>query len=159
MSEAAREFRRIAETYCALVEGARATAPDEFLDRLVETLPALYAAGRRLPAMAPTSEEDLPDRPTEDEWKAVYDGVGEALPTDYYRSVEPFPILSDDEPSIGSLADDLADIWRDVKHGLLALDSGTVEGDVVWQWRDDFRVHWGRHAADALAALHALESA
>jgi Domain of unknown function (DUF5063) len=155
----AAEFRRIAEEYCSLVEGARATDPDEFLDRLLKTLPALYAAGRRLPGMAPASDKDLPDRPTDDEWKAVYEGLGEALPADYYRSVEPFPIESDDEPSLGSLADDLADIWRDIREGLLALEAGSPEADVVFHWRFLLSPHWGRHAADALAALHALESA
>jgi hypothetical protein len=89
----------------------------------------------------------------------VYDAVVEVLPTDYYRSVDPFPIESEDEPSVGSLADDLADIWRDVTEGLLALEIGSPEADVIFHWRYLLDVHWGRHAVDALAALHALELA
>jgi hypothetical protein len=55
---------------------------------------------------------------------------------------------------LGSIADDLADTWRDLKQGLLALESGSPEADVVFSWRHDFTSHWGRHAVNALAALH-----
>jgi hypothetical protein len=53
------------------------------------------------------------------------------------------------------LADDLADIWADLKQGLLALDAGAPPEDVTWEWRLLFYAHWGRHATVALRALHA----
>jgi hypothetical protein len=53
------------------------------------------------------------------------------------------------------IADDVADVWRDVKRGLLALGEGHRPDDVTWQWRFDFYSHWGRHATEALRALHA----
>jgi len=57
----------------------------------------------------------------------------------------------------GSLLDDLSDIWWDLKPGLYALDNGSEEqaADVFWDWKESFRTHWGRHAIDALRALHA----
>jgi hypothetical protein len=53
------------------------------------------------------------------------------------------------------VSDDLADIWLDLKHGLLALDDGAPPDDVTWEWRFGFYAHWGRHATEALRALHA----
>jgi hypothetical protein len=53
------------------------------------------------------------------------------------------------------LSDDLADIWLDLKHGLLALDDRARPEDVTWEWRFGFYAHWGRHATEALRALHA----
>lgn len=53
-----------------------------------------------------------------------------------------------------SLADALADIWRDLRSGLDALGSGNPREDVLWEWRFDFRTHWGLHAVEALRALH-----
>ena len=39
------------------------------------------------------------------------------------------------------LANDLADVWLDVKHGLVALDAGARETDVIWEWRFGFYWH------------------
>ena len=54
-----------------------------------------------------------------------------------------------------SLADDLADIYRDVKNGLVAEQAGAAArpNDVLWTWRFAFESHWATHAADALRAL------
>lgn len=52
------------------------------------------------------------------------------------------------------LADDLADIWRDLRSALDWLDSGADPADVLWEWRFGFETHWGLHAVQALRALH-----
>jgi hypothetical protein len=61
----------------------------------------------------------------------------------------------------GSISDDLADIWRDVKMGLLAFDSGKPKciKDAVWHWRFSFGSHWGYHVAGAIRALTVLHAA
>lgn len=59
-----------------------------------------------------------------------------------------------EEVSLGSLADDLADIWRDLRAGLDALEGGSQWQDVAWEWRFGLQTHWGRHAVEALRALH-----
>jgi hypothetical protein len=155
VNQAAAEFRRIAEEYCALVEVAPRADREDLHAALLDVLPRIYAGALALPYAKPEIDDLLPDRPTDDERTATYAGLKDVLGwLDYYRSVEPYPVESNEAPDVGSLADDLADIWRDVKQGLLALDAGTVEADVIWQWRHDFTSHWGRHAVDALAALH-----
>jgi hypothetical protein len=60
-----------------------------------------------------------------------------------------------DEAVMLPLADDLADIHRDLTHGLRALADGAAHEDVVWEWRFGFYSHWGRHATEALRVLHA----
>jgi hypothetical protein len=56
------------------------------------------------------------------------------------------------------LADDLADIWRDVKSGLLLYRSENPAA-ASWEWRFHFKAHWGRHATGAMHALQAWFSA
>jgi hypothetical protein len=58
----------------------------------------------------------------------------------------------------GQLTDDLTDIWKDVKTGLLMLDAGRpeAESDALWHWRSMLEVHWGPHASWAIGALTAL---
>ena len=61
------------------------------------------------------------------------------------------------EPVGGNLADDLADVYRDVATGLRAWDStdDSPLDEVVFQWlRGGFEIHWGAHAVDALGILH-----
>ena len=48
----------------------------------------------------------------------------------------------------GSLADDAADIYRDLPSGL--------NDNAVGEWRFGFDNNWGKHAAEALYALHSL---
>jgi hypothetical protein len=50
--------------------------------------------------------------------------------------------------------DVLADVWRDLRHGLSALAAGTRWEDVAWEWKFGLQTHWGKHAEGALVALH-----
>jgi len=81
------------------------------------------------------------------------------LSRDYYwQAFEPFEPEPPEKPVAGSLSDDLADIWRELKVGLLAIDNHAddVTVDVVWHWQSSFEYHWARHAASAISALNAL---
>ena len=149
------DFREQAERYCALVEGARAYRRKEFAALLVESLAGVVSAAARLPDPDVTGE-DLPDRPTHEEWVEQANALARALGTwnQYWTTTE---VLGDGEPEVTTLPlwDDLADVWRDLKAGLLALDDGAPVDDVVWEWRWGFYMHWGEHATEALRALHA----
>jgi hypothetical protein len=74
-----------------------------------------------------------------------------------YRVV--FNLFDPDEAPVGTiLSDDLSDIYCDIQKGLLSItsDSQVVSTSVVWQWKFDLESHWGRHAVNALKALHVL---
>jgi hypothetical protein len=51
------------------------------------------------------------------------------------------------------VADDLADIYRDIKNGLW-LHENRHSTEAIWEWKHSFNTHWGRHAVGALHALH-----
>lgn len=54
---------------------------------------------------------------------------------------------------VADLADDVADIYRDLKEALLVLDGG-AKTEAQWNIRFSFLNHWGRHASSAISALH-----
>ncbi len=84
----------------------------------------------------------------------MYSQLGDRLPFNEYRdSFDPLS-ATDREFTYSSLADDLADIWRDMAKGLRRLDSGVPAGVVWWEWRFSFYTHWGAHAAGALRAVY-----
>ena len=158
MNEVAEQFRRAAESYCALIEETSADGRDVY-DAILERLASLYLAGQRLPQIEPATEEGLPDRPTMAAMSSVTQRLSPSFePRDFYWSVDPYDRKPQKNTPGSTISGDLAEIWRDVKQGLLALEAGSPEDDVVWDWWFGFDSHWGRHAVDALAALHKLRS-
>lgn len=112
----------------------------------------LYAAALRLPASPPCGEDVEAVEMSQGEWKQLIARMG-SLPFSYYGVVyEPHAVPLGD-PVMGHLADDLADIYRDIKDGLSLWTAG-YQVEAVWHWKFQFRYHWGRHAADAIRALH-----
>ena len=149
-------FADEARRYCALIEDDSVVDPRVFAQRCLLQVVRLYERALLLPVI--DSDIELLDKIEHDEWAKHMQAVGRRLTRDYYWEV--FEPLAEDQPEAirGSLSDDLADIWRDVKRGILAIDHGQSAsvGDVVWHWRFHFENHWGHHAVEAIAALHAL---
>jgi hypothetical protein len=57
----------------------------------------------------------------------------------------------------GSLAADIASVYLDLKDCLAMSGSAkNPESESVWEWRNGFYSHWGRHAIDALRVTHVL---
>ena len=145
-------FFHTATTFCQWAEGSPAL-PDDEADTAIKMLSTLYAQAEEIPALF--DEQDAPQLPHE-AWMVVYKRF-EALPFKYYASYAEPHDTSDPSPGIGDLADDLADIWRDLKGGIALYEAGN-HAAAAWEWRDSFNMHWGRHASGALYALQCWRS-
>ena len=153
MDSALQAFAAEARNYCAwavsIEEGDQGAAAA--LRRIV----GLYQAALHLPS---ASVDGTQDNPVEfvgtDERELVRVGCAR-LPLRYYsEQFDPLSVPSTEEPTIGDIADDIADIFHDVREGLWYFDRGQVR-DAAWEWAFGFQSHWGRHAACAIRALHA----
>lgn len=117
-------------------------------------LTQLYLAALHLPP--PWSEElaDQPDaeRVGDQEWRAVVEAC-RRLPFDFYGSVFDPHTVPTEVPGLGSLSDDIGDIYRDVVTGLQEYEAGR-RAQAVWEWGFGLRSHWGEHATGAIRALH-----
>ena len=147
MSEPLEEFFEAAAAFCHWAEGAPGT-PDEEAQTALRLLVGLYSLAFRLPRESEEKESiSVPD----EQWQIVFKRFG-ALPFNYYNTVvDPFDFEKPDL-CVGDLADDLADIWRDLKPGLFLYRSGNRKA-AACAWHEGFAIHWGRHAADAIWAL------
>ena len=96
------------------------------------------------------ADSEAPDIPAEDQ-RRVFERFGR-LPFNYYSECFDPLVVPAEEPVVADLADDLADVWRDVKAGLLRYDAGDEAG-AAWHWTLHFSAHWGLHATAALYAL------
>jgi hypothetical protein len=64
-----------------------------------------------------------------------------------------------EQSKTGSLADDLTDIYCELKYGLTLLDAQPEDPDEAFEgWRTGYRVHWGQHLVDAERHLYSLQS-
>ena len=114
----------------------------------------LYAAALELP---PAWNEELADQSDaksvgEDECRAVTVAC-RRLPFDLYGEVFDTLPVPPEQPVVGSLTDDITDIYRDVITGLREYESGR-RAQAVWEWGSGLRQHWGKHATGAIRALH-----
>jgi hypothetical protein len=167
-------FADLARAFCTAVERGQSGAVDAFAAELHGLIAKLYAHALELPStdvlysQNDAEEEDVendgsasgpdPDRLDANAWRDLYSELSEQFNSaNRYREVfDPYE-ASEEEPVTGSLADDVADIYQDVRSGLLKWERGE-SGPALWEWRFNFEVHWGEHATGALRALHAWAS-
>jgi hypothetical protein len=137
------------------VEEAPALGPFELLRRVDADVPSLYRAALRLPDVAPATD-GVPDSAVDHRrWVVVFNSLRSVLgPHDIYWAV--FDPTELEQPVTGSIAEDLADTYRDLMNGLALLDAGAPVADVLWTWRFSFGNHWGRHVLGALQVTHWL---
>lgn len=160
IESAFKEFSFVASQFCAVVDSAPSLDRVEFLSRIYEVLPRLIHQGIVLPAVSPSDVDDREEikrtRVKQEEWGQLYDSLKEKL-GDWNLYWQVFDPTKDSEAIYGSLADDISDIYRDIKEGLGIQDPDlALQRDTVWSWRFGYYSHWGRHAINALYTAHAL---
>ena len=156
-AEVARRFGVIARQFCAVVDSASSMDKAELLARIYPILPKLIDEAIGLPDVELSESATVHvnvSRKKQVEWGQRYNLLKEKLGDwDLYHQV--FDPTADNEAIFGTLADDIADIYSDLKEGLdLSETSSTPPDDVIWEWRLLFYSHWGKHAMDALLTIH-----
>ena len=84
------------------------------------------------------------------------DGEFKSLPVDGYWTIFDPSKVEDNKAISTELSDDLADIYRDIKYGLLLFDAGHFS-EASWEWQFFFKVHWGRHLFNAQKVIYSWE--
>jgi hypothetical protein len=165
----AERFSAIARKYCDIVDSSSNLEKPELLTRIYDVLPTLIDAAIHLPE-AGTLVDVADDEQNEGSvdahrtlsidadarhkrYRSLQEKLGEA---DSYRVV--FNAAKDSEAIYASLADDIADIYRDLKEGLVLMENNAALQNALWEWRFGFDSHWGHHAMSALKTIHDIRS-
>lgn len=148
----ASEFHAAATAYCTWCERDRSAAAVNQANESLNLLARLYVVALNLPPPPPCGDDIKVEEVSQEEWQAIYDSFGE-MPFNYYGVVQEPHVDLPGEAVIGDVADDLADVYRDIKDGMNLWEAGH-HVEAVWHWGHRFGLHWGRHTADALRALH-----
>ena len=150
MDDPVEHFADIARKFCAWAEAQ--PAPEEIevktALRFLADLSSAIMATPHVGCGEDINQEGISDK----EWKNIYSRFS-SLPVNYYSVFFHPTKINEEEPVVGDLADDLADMYRDIKTGLWLYENKHIT-EAVWSWRNSFQNHWGRHATSALYALH-----
>jgi hypothetical protein len=150
MSPVALELVQVAQSYCELIENSN-NHDDGWLAQVASLLPRLHVAiesledgnGRYRHVLA----GDLDAR------FELYTHLRGLLGNRDGYWME-FDVAGDGQVMSGSLADDLTDIYYELKHGLIVMEG--APGSALEEWRQGFRMHWGQHLLDAERHLYEL---
>ena len=141
-AEVAVRFGVVAKKFCSIVDSASDIDRTEFVAQVYRILPKLIDEAIEMPDVEPTDNQQRrsPLEVQRHEWQRLYKTLKEKLGDwDLYRQV--FDPTKDSEAIFGSLADDIRDIYRDLKKGLELKKTYPSQPEAaVWEWRFGFYV-------------------
>ena len=134
------EIIRVAHEVCDEIENLDIHNPSKLLSLLINLLGFAH-------------ELDKHQMQVEDEEICIPSGNAETLTRipDNIIFHELFDPLDAKSVCEVSLKDSLADIYDALKGGLIILNREPPKKlSVLWEWRNNFRFHWGRHLVDVI---------
>ncbi|AKH20816.1 hypothetical protein AAY24_11180 [Sedimenticola thiotaurini] len=151
MDKRMNELSQLAKVYCLLIESADETDIG-WLRELYALLPQLHAAITALGAPPQRAAYFTPDL---DERFERFARLRRLLGHRDAYWME-FDVAPDEQGMSGSLADDLTDIYCELKHGLHLLEDRREPERAFDDWCCGYQNHWGQHLLDAERHLYEL---
>nr|NQU94040.1 DUF5063 domain-containing protein [Bacteroidota bacterium] len=149
------EFLAVAQKYCLFIEEIDKYEKKQIFDYLHKALPLLYLRGSVLPVIEVEDFSSNEKYLTEEQWQTVFNEVREIIgKEDEYWFLENDNPLN--EPVKGSLADNLTDIYQDMKDFVLLYQKPLRDAKkvAVWEIADLFKSHWGFRVVNVLKVMH-----
>ena len=146
-----------ANEFCKYMDHAGEINGDEMLRIMQRILPLLYLKASLLPGLEPYFEDGNEKFVTEEVWFRIHNILIEKFGTaNDYLEVFDEKVNETDGPIVSSLAENMADIYQDLKDFLLLYQTGTQEvmNDAVWECRMNFENYWGQKLTNSLRAIH-----
>lgn len=151
-----KDFLLTARSYCSFIETTD-TTNKEFLKGLQGLLLILYQQATTLSCTTLDHEEEFKEKLSKEEFEKILNSISDKIGENrYYWEVFDPTNDKDTEAVCGDLVDDIGDIFKDIKYGLMIFDIGTTSSqeDAIWNFKFGFEKHWGRHAISALKTIH-----
>jgi hypothetical protein len=151
------EFVAVANEYIQFAENAVSFPKRDFLLKSSRILPLIYYKASLLPEVESAFEEGNEKYVTENQYEFVRMAVLGKLGShnDYQEIYD--PVYRDSgEATHGSLAEDFADVYQDVKDFVMVYRIGTVEimQEAIFEIRSSFEQYWGQRLVNALRVIH-----
>jgi hypothetical protein len=141
-----------------VTEIAAGGSPETAISALVVQLAQISMAGAMLAAVEDVvpAERYETDAGPDPDFDPLREGLAKLLDgIDEYVTV--FDPLLPEEPNLGRISDDVADVASDLAHGLRHYDDGRVD-EALWWWQFSYLSSWGQHALQGQRALLSIIS-
>jgi hypothetical protein len=151
------EMLTVANEYCLFVEKAMEYTREEILSFLQKISPLIYLKASLLPEISPSDEEAAEHYVTEEQWEDIFNTLRNKFgAADIYYFVD-ITEKSHSDPVRGSLAENFADLYQDMKDFILLYQKPvrSFKENAVRDLRQLFEMRFGAKLGYAMAALHA----
>jgi len=149
------EFLAVAQKYCLFIEEIEKYDKQQIVDYMHKALPLLYVRGAVLPAVTPEDYDANEKYVTEEQWQNTFNNIREILKRDdeYWFLENDNPL---NEPVRGSIADNLSDIYQDMKDFVTLYQKPlrNAKKVAVWEILELFKAHWGFRIVNLLKVMH-----
>jgi hypothetical protein len=152
------EMLTVANDYCLFLENAEDYTDEEILEYARKIFPLIYLKASLLPAVLVTDENAAEHFVTEEQWENLFNMLrikfGEA---DIYYFIDHHE-KSHTDPVKGSLAENLADIYQDLKDFVLLYQKPlkVSKENAVHECKNLFEIRTGYTIVNAHHAIHYL---
>ncbi len=152
------EFAASANEYCKYLESTKDINGIEILKVMQRLLPFIYLRASLLPTLEPVLEEPNEKTVTEFDWTRMHENLLTKMGNN-----DPFPVIvAAGDPAdglyTGSIAENLSDVYQDLKDFIVSYRSGNEEvmNDAVWEVLMNFEEFWGKKLLNVLTAIHTV---
>lgn len=153
------EFMTIVAQTCLFFEQSGQRSREDLVDKLLKLLPLLYLKAQLVSTPERCLSGESQRFVSEDDYNQVQNDLLRLLePDDTYLDMQESENTFGEEPVQRSIAEDLADIYQELKDLAGNYQSGDEDtmNDAVADCMDAFREHWGTKLLSALRALHQI---
>jgi hypothetical protein len=156
-SKAVLEMITVAHEFCLFMEKVDAYSQEDILNYFDKIIPLLYLKGSLLPSIEVSDSSYLERYVTAETWEIIFNEVRNKLkPNDEYWVLES---NTDSEAIKASIADNLTDIYQDLKDFVILYtkNTQTARENATSECKLLFENHWGIRSLNALNAIHQLK--
>ncbi|NCD41781.1 MAG: DUF5063 domain-containing protein [Bacteroidia bacterium] len=152
------EMLTVAHEYCLFTEKADTYTQEEILDYMQKICPLLYLKGTLLPDIVPEYPEANERYITEEQWENVFKTLKEKFGEYDQYWYHDYNSIDINDPIKGSLADNFADIYQDLKDFTLLFQKNSIAAkeNAIAELKQLFVSHWGFRLVTAHRYLHYL---
>lgn len=150
------EMLTVANEYCHFIEKAHEYETKDILEYLQKVFSLLYLKGTLIPIVEVQVPEANERFVTEQTWESIFNELRNKFkPNDEFWVMDHID-FKDNEPVKVSLADNLTDIYQDLKDFVLLYAKGTdaAKENAVHDCRIFFQSHWGYRLVQSQKYIH-----
>ncbi|HOY32737.1 MAG TPA: DUF5063 domain-containing protein [Bacteroidales bacterium] len=152
------EFITVVNELCLFLEEIEKYDLEFILAYLNKVLPLTYLKGTMMPDVVLEDEDGNVRFVTLEQWEKIYLGLLDKTGSkDIFYYID-FADDADSEGEKGSIAENLSDIYQDLKDFILLYQKNTLtaQQNAVHACKHLFETNWGRKMIDTQKAIHSL---